>query len=95
VAALPYAMVFGLTRKWAEVLAVLQERGLDLQPAWYVGADPGAPFRALWLGAALSNFTSASSSALSMPAATQSGGGFGGGGGFSGGGGGGGGGGSW
>ena len=81
VAALPYAMVFGLTRKWAEVLAVLQERGLDLQPSWYVGYDPGAPFRALWLGAALSNFTSASSSALSMPAA-QSGGGFGGGGGL-------------
>ena len=78
------------------MLAVLQERGLDLQPAWYVPYDPGAPFRAVWLGASLSNFTTASSDALSMPAATStSGGGFGGGGGFSGGGGGGGGGGSW
>jgi uncharacterized membrane protein YgcG len=95
VAGLPYAMVFGLTRKWAEVLAVLQERGIDLRPTWYVPYDVGAPFRFYVFGTALSNFSTASSSALSIPPPRSSGGGFGGGGGFSGGGGGGGGGGSW
>jgi uncharacterized membrane protein YgcG len=95
-AALPYAMIFGLTRKWADVLSVLQERGLELYPAWYLPYDAGAPFRFALLGASMDNFGSVSSSALSMPAASSSGGGgFGGGGGFSGGGGGGGGGGSW
>jgi uncharacterized protein (TIGR04222 family) len=95
VAALPYAMVFGLTRKWAEVLSALEEQGLELHPTWYVPYDVGAPFRFYLLGSAISNFSSASGSALSVPAPSSSGGGFGGGGGFSGGGGGGGGGGSW
>ena len=95
VAALPYAMVFGLTRKWAQVLAVLQEQGLNLRPTWYVPYDPMAPFRFYLLGTAISNFSSASGSALSVPAPSSTGGGFGGGGGFAGGGGGGGGGGSW
>jgi uncharacterized membrane protein YgcG len=94
VAALPYAMVFGLTRKWAEVLDVLQQQGFQAYPSWYVPYDPTAPFRFVWLGAAMSNFSAASSTAMSMPAAST-GGGFGGGGGFVGGGGGGGGGGSW
>lgn len=95
VAALPYAMVFGLTRRWAQVLAVLQEQGLNLRPTWYVPYDPIAPFQFYLLGTAISNFSSASSSALSVPPPSSTGGGFGGGGGFSGGGGGGGGGGSW
>jgi uncharacterized membrane protein YgcG len=95
IAALPYAMVFGLTRKWAQVLAVLQEQGLNLRPTWYVPYDPMAPFRFYLLGTAISNFSSASGSALSVPAPSHTGGGFGGGGGFAGGGGGGGGGGSW
>ena len=95
VAALPYAMVFGLTRRWAQVLAVLQEQGLNLRPTWYVPYDPIAPFHFYLLGNAISNFSSASGSALSVPAPSSSGGGFGGGGGFAGGGGGGGGGGSW
>jgi uncharacterized protein (TIGR04222 family) len=95
VAALPYAMVFGLTRRWAQVLAVLEEQGLNLRPTWYVPYDPMAPFHFYVLGNAISNFSSASSSALSVPAPSHTGGGFGGGGGFAGGGGGGGGGGSW
>lgn len=94
VAALPYAMIFGLTRKWAEVLSVLQQQGLDLYPTWYAPYNTGTAFEFAWLGTTMSDFSSVSSSAMSMPAAS-SGGGFGGGGGFSGGGGGGGGGGSW
>ena len=96
VAGLPYAMVFGLTRKWAQTLAVLQEQGYDLTPTWYVGYDPTAPFRFAYFGMAMSNLTSATTSTFSTPPASSSGGGFGGSmGGFSGGGGGGGGGGSW
>lgn len=96
VAGLPYAMVFGLTGKWAHTLAVLQEQGYDLAPSWYVPYDVTAPFRFAYFGAAMSNFTSATTSTFSTPPASSSGGGFGGSmGGFSGGGGGGGGGGSW
>ncbi|MPY93225.1 MAG: DUF2207 domain-containing protein [Acidimicrobiia bacterium] len=96
VAGLPYAMVFGLTGKWAQTLAVLQEQGYDLAPSWYVPYGVGAPFHFAYFGMAMSNLTHATTSTFSTPPASTSGGGFGGSmGGFSGGGGGGGGGGSW
>ena len=98
VAGLPYAMVFGLTQRWAQVLSVLQEQGFNLQPSWYVPLNPTAGFQFWYLGNAMSSFTNHSVSAISaLPVPKPStGGGFGGGGGgFSGGGGGGGGGGSW
>lgn len=98
VAGLPYAMVFGITDRWARVLAVLQEQGVNLTPTWYVPLDPYGPFRYDLFGNSMSDFGSVASSALSAPKPSSSGGGFSGGGfggGFSGGGGGGGGGGGW
>jgi len=99
VAALPYAMVFGLTERWAEVLSVLQDGGFDAVPTWYVG-NWGPGFHYYHLAYSLDSFTSRAHSTLTAPAPveTSSGGGFSGGsfgGGFSGGGFGGGGGGSW
>ncbi|MEZ5262449.1 MAG: DUF2207 domain-containing protein [Acidimicrobiales bacterium] len=97
VAGLPYAMVFGLTHRWAAVLEVLQEQGLQLAPTWYVPINPGGVFRYDDFGRSMSEFSSVSAAALSAPKPSSTGGGFsgGGGGGFSGGGGGGGGGGGW
>ena len=93
VAGLPYAMVFGITDRWARVLAVLQEQGVNLAPTWYVPLDPYGPFRYDLFGNSMSDFSSVAASALSAPKPSSSGGGFSGG--FSGGGGGGGGGGGW
>ncbi|MCC6436155.1 MAG: DUF2207 domain-containing protein [Acidimicrobiales bacterium] len=97
VAGLPYAMVFGITHRWAAVLAVLQQQGVDLAPTWYIPINPGGVFRYDDFGRSMSDFNSVSAAALSAPQPSSTGGGFsgGGGGGFSGGGGGGGGGGGW
>jgi len=97
VAGLPYAMVFGITDRWARVLADLERQGLTLTPTWYVGPYPGAPLHFGDLGYSMSDFGRVASQALSAPKPSSTGGGFGGGfsGGFSGGGGGGGGGGGW
>jgi uncharacterized membrane protein YgcG len=87
---LPYAIVFGATKKWARAFA-----GLDGEPPemyWY--HSPNA-FDALLFVAAVDSFTVATAGTLtSVPAASGGSSGFGGGG-FSGGGFGGGGGGSW
>jgi uncharacterized membrane protein len=87
---LPFAIVFGCTKKWAKTF-----EGLDaeqVQPSWYVGSHP---FNALYLASAVDHFGTAATGTMyaSMPSSSSSSG-FGGGG-FSGGGGGGGGGGSW
>lgn len=98
VAGLPYAMVFGITHRWAQVLSVLQEQGVDLTPTWYVPIYPGGPFSYNDFGRSMSDFGSTAAAALSAPKPSSTGGGMGGGGfggGFSGGGGGGGGGGGW
>ncbi len=98
VAGLPYAMIFGITDRWARVLSVLQERGMDLSPTWYVPLVGYGAFRYDLFGNSMSDFASTASMALSAPKPTSTGGGFSGGGfsgGFSGGGGGGGGGGGW
>lgn len=83
---LPYAIVFGVTEKFAKAFA---QMGLKPeQPGWYTGS---APFNAAVFGASMASFSNSVSSAMaSTPSSSGSGGG-----GFSGGGFGGGGGGSW
>ena len=86
---LPYAMVFGCTKKWAKAF-----EGIDaeqLGSSWYVGNQP---FNALVLASAVENFGTTATGTMyaSMPSSSGSSGFSGG---FSGGGGGGGGGGSW
>jgi uncharacterized membrane protein YgcG len=85
---LPYAIVFGLTEKWAHAFAALGE-----QPSttWYVGSQPFAPVA---FASSIDSFAITSAGMLSSRPAASGSSGFGGGG-FGGGGGGGGGGGSW
>jgi uncharacterized membrane protein len=88
---LPYAIVFGATKKWARAF-----EGLDGEPpdtsSWY---PHSGVFNALIFSNAIDGFTVTTSGTLtSVPASTSGSSGFSGGG-FSGGGGGGGGGGSW
>lgn len=88
---LPYAMVFGLSSKWAKLFKDIEVK----QPDWYHTVTPLYGYD-LTSHMADSLFSS-SKSAINVVShdSSSSGGGFGGGGGFSGGGGGGGGGGSW
>jgi uncharacterized protein (TIGR04222 family) len=86
---LPYAIVFGLTKKWAKAFADL---GLEPDTAsWYVGAHP---FTALAFADSIDGFAVTTGGTLASTPSSSGSSGFGGGG-FSGGGGGGGGGGSW
>jgi uncharacterized protein (TIGR04222 family) len=86
---LPYAIVFGCTKKWAKAFEGIaaEELGTD----WYSGSHP---FNALYLAHAVDHFGTAATGTMyaSMPSSSGSSGFSGG---FSGGGGGGGGGGSW
>lgn len=85
---LPYAVMFGVTEKWAHAFA-----GLDGQvptPSWYVSDHP---FEVAGFAHAVDGFSVASSGTLTSTPGSSGGSGFGGG--SSGGGGGGGGGGSW
>jgi uncharacterized protein (TIGR04222 family) len=86
---LPYAIVFGCTKKWAKVFEGLSAD--QVNSGWYVGNQP---FNALVLASAVDHFGTSATGTMyaSMPSSSSSSG-FGGG--FSGGGGGGGGGGSW
>lgn len=83
---LPYAIVFGLTEKFAKAM---KDMGLEpSQPSWYTGSTP---FTAYYFVSQVQGFSNTLSSAMSAtPSSSGSGGG-----GFSGGGFGGGGGGSW
>jgi uncharacterized membrane protein YgcG len=85
---LPYAIVFGLTEKWARAFAALGE-----QPStpWYIGSRP---FTTAAFASSIDNFAITSAGTIASRPAASGSSGFGGGG-FSGGGGGGGGGGSW
>jgi uncharacterized protein (TIGR04222 family) len=86
---LPYAIVFGLTKKWAKAF-----EDLGLAPdtsGWYVGPHP---FTALAFADSIDGFAVTTGGTLASTPASSGSSGFGGGG-FSGGGGGGGGGGSW
>jgi hypothetical protein len=86
---LPYAMVFGCTKKWAKAFEGIDSE--QLGSSWYVGNQP---FNALVLASAVENFGTTATGTMyaSMPSSSSSSGFSGG---FSGGGGGGGGGGSW
>jgi uncharacterized membrane protein YgcG len=103
---LPYAIVFGCTKQWAEVTATLA--GADRAPTWYRSNRPYSPGAMTALSgsghyfSSMHHFATNTSNWISSAAASGgsgssgfSGGFSGGGGGFSGGGGGGGGGGSW
>lgn len=84
---LPYAIVFGLTKKFAQAM---QDMGIkSQQPTWYIGAHP---FSTTVFSSSLNDFSNSFSSAM---VSSPKGSGFSSGGGFSGGGFGGGGGGSW
>jgi hypothetical protein len=85
---LPYAIVFGCTRKWAKAFEGIAAE--QLETGWFVGNQP---FNALVLASSIDHFGTAATGTMyaSMPSSSGSSG-FGG---FSGGGGGGGGGGSW
>jgi uncharacterized membrane protein YgcG len=85
---LPYAIVFGLTEKWAKAFARLGEQP---QTPWYVGSRP---FTAAAFASSIDSFAITSAGTIASRPAASGSSGFGGGG-FSGGGGGGGGGGSW
>lgn len=88
---LPYAMVFGVEKQWAE-----QFKDMYIpEPSWYEGA-PGTAFSAIYFAGALSSMNNSMKSTFtSRPSSAGSGSSGFGGGGFSGGGFGGGGGGSW
>ena len=86
---LPYAIVFGLTKKWAKAF---EDLGLEPNTAgWYVGTRP---FTALAFADSIDGFAVTTGGTLASTPSSSGSSGFGGGG-FSGGGGGGGGGGSW
>jgi uncharacterized membrane protein YgcG len=87
---LPYAIVFGVTERWAKAFEALGELPAD-EMSWYVSTRP---FVLAELGQSLDGFAVTTSGVISATPAGSGGSGFGGGG-FSGGGGGGGGGGSW
>jgi uncharacterized membrane protein YgcG len=96
---LPYAIVFGVAERWANVFGELAAQGRAVpEPSWYAGSS----FRtgAFWMsygafGHSLESFTSIATQSLSAPTPGSSGGSGFSGGGFSGGGVGGGGGGGW
>jgi uncharacterized membrane protein len=96
---LPYAIVFGVAERWANVFGELAAQGRAVpEPGWYAGSS----FRtgAFWMsyaafGNSLDSFTSIATQSLSAPTPGSSGGSGFSGGGFSGGGVGGGGGGGW
>ncbi len=86
---LPYAIVFGLTEKWAKAFAALGRPPADM--SWYVSTNP---FAYLAFSEAMDGFTVTAAGTIASTPSGSGHSGFGGGG-FSGGGGGGGGGGSW
>ncbi|WP_273265037.1 DUF2207 domain-containing protein [Flexistipes sinusarabici] len=87
---LPYAVVFGLTTKWAEKF----ENILTSPPSWYRSRTMDN-FSLIYLASSIESSAKSMSSTMSSQPKSSGSGGFGGGGGFSGGGFGGGGGGSW
>jgi uncharacterized membrane protein YgcG len=98
---LPYAIVFGCTKEWADMSAAVADA--DRAPAWYRNSGPtrlgnlAALSRSGYYFSPMHQFATTTSNWIASHSASSGGGGFSGfsGGGFSGGGGGGGGGGSW
>lgn len=74
---LPYAIVFGLTDRWARVFAELADQGRAVaEPTWYLGAStPTAhAFWATGFVGAMDRFESVATSALTAPTPGTSGG---------------------
>ncbi|GAB6898710.1 DUF2207 domain-containing protein [Kineosporia succinea] len=94
---LPFAIVFGVAERWAQVFDRLAASGAQFDPPdWYIGSMYGYyGFNYAAFGASVDSFSTTTSGSLSAATPSSSGGSGFGGGGFSGGGGGGGGGGSW
>jgi uncharacterized protein (TIGR04222 family) len=94
---LPFAIVFGVTDRWAKVFQDLAASGRELAtPTWYVGNYYAAgAFNYYAFGSAMNSFSTETSGSIAAATPSSSGSSGFGGGGFSGGGGGGGGGGSW
>ncbi|HEY0188302.1 MAG TPA: DUF2207 domain-containing protein [Cellulomonas sp.] len=94
---LPYAIVFGLTDRWARVFADLAAQGrVAAEPGWYVGSHPVVGvYWVAGFASSMDRFQSVASSAIAAPTPGSGGSSGLGGGGFSGGGVGGGGGGGW
>jgi uncharacterized membrane protein YgcG len=94
---LPFAIVFGVTERWAKAFQDLAERGVDIgTPSWYAGNYyAGSAFNYAAFGSSMDSFSTETSGSLAAATPSSSGSSGFGGGGFSGGGGGGGGGGSW
>jgi uncharacterized membrane protein len=94
---LPYAIAFGLTDRWARVVADLAAQGRAVaEPGWYVGSHPVAGvYWATAFAGSMDRFQSVATAAISAPTPGSGGSSGVGGGGFSGGGVGGGGGGGW
>lgn len=94
---LPFAIVFGVTERWAKAFQDLAERGVDIgAPTWYVGNYyAGSAFNYGAFGSSMDSFSTETSGSIAAATPSSSGSSGFGGGGFSGGGGGGGGGGSW
>lgn len=90
---LPWAMVFGLTERWAALFADLAAAGRPAPtPTWFVGLDATRPGTFTDVGTSLTRFTTTATATLSStPGSSGGSGSFSGGGGSSGGGGGGGG----
>jgi uncharacterized membrane protein YgcG len=96
---LPYAIVFGCTREWADLTESLARA--DYTPAWYrgIGPDPASRLHTMsrsgYYFSSMHNFAMVADDKIANSVSASGGSGFSGGGGSSGGGGGGGGGGSW
>ncbi|WP_413451953.1 DUF2207 domain-containing protein [Georgenia phoenicis] len=90
---LPYAIVYEVAERWADIFARLEAQGQQVsRPTWYVGAQGFHAGSFTTLGSSLSSFSSSASRTLSStPGSSGRSGSSGSGGGFSGGGGGGGG----
>lgn len=82
-ALLPYAVVFGQEKKWADELMVFYDRA-DITPSWYYGA---AAFNAASFSSSIASLSSAAMSSSSTSGGSSGGGSAGGGGGGGGGGG--------
>ncbi|WP_225216832.1 DUF2207 domain-containing protein [Microbacterium pullorum] len=82
-ALLPYAVVFGQEKKWADELMVFYDRA-DVTPTWYYGA---AAFNAASFSSSIASLSSAAMSSSSTSGGASGGGSAGGGGGGGGGGG--------
>jgi uncharacterized membrane protein YgcG len=89
---LPFAIVYGCTKKWAEAFEGLDAQVTQSTSTWYSASHP---FTALAFASSIDDFSTTATGTLYASTPSSSGGSGFGGGGFSGGGGGGGGGGSW